>query len=199
MALVSQSGNVSINALNANRGLRLHTVVSCGNAVGLDPAAWVAQLCGRGGRGAIALYLESDGDGALLAEALAGCAEHGVGVAVLKVGVSAAGAAAAAARTGAVAGDQRVFHALVEEAGGAWAADVHELLELAKALAVPGARRPSRGLAVLTCSGGDSALAADECSGSASPFPRWPLRPSRACAAFSPALPRWATPWTTPP
>ena len=105
------------------------------------------------GVGAIALYLEADGDGALLAEALAGCAEHGVGVAVLKVGASAAGAAAAAAHTGAVAGDQRVFRALVEEAGGAWAADVHELLELAKALAVPGARRPSRGLAVLTCSG----------------------------------------------
>jgi acetate---CoA ligase (ADP-forming) len=163
VALVSQSGNVSVNALNSNRGLRLHTVVSCGNAVGLDPAAWVAQLAVEEGVGAIALYLESDGDGALLAEALAACAEHGVGVAVLKVGVSEAGAAAAAAHTGAVAGDQRVFRALVEEAGGAWAADVHELLELAKAMAVPGARRPSRGLAVLTCSGGDSALAADEC------------------------------------
>ncbi len=53
---------------------------------------------------------------------------------------------------------------MVEEAGAAWAADVHELLELAKVLAVPDAR-PSGGggLAVLTCSGGDSALAADEC------------------------------------
>jgi acyl-CoA synthetase (NDP forming) len=163
VALVSQSGNVSVNALNANRGLRLHTVVSCGNAVGLDPAVWVAQLAAEPGVGAVALYLEADGDGALLAEALGSCAEHGVGVAVLKVGVSAAGSAAAAAHTGAVAGDQRVFRALVEEAGGAWASDVHELLELAKALSVPGQRRRSAGLAVLTCSGGDSALAADEC------------------------------------
>ena len=32
-----------------------------------------------------------------------------------------------------MAGDQRVFRALVEEAGAAWAEDVHELLELAKA------------------------------------------------------------------
>ena len=73
---------------------------------------------------------------------------------------------AAAAHTGAVAGDQRVFRALVEDAGAAWAEDVHELLELAKAQAVARprpARRPSGGLAVLTCSGGDSALAADEC------------------------------------
>ena len=94
----------------------------------------------------IALYLEADGDGALLCEALAECAERGVGVAVLKAGESTAGAAAAAAHTGAVAGDQRVFRALVEEAGAAWAEDVHDLLELAKSLAVGAApRRPACG------------------------------------------------------
>ena len=96
---------------------------------------------------------------------------EGVGVAVLKVGSSPAGSAAAAAHTGALAGDQRIFRALVEEAGGAWASDFHELLELAKAFAVPGARRPSAGLAVLTCSGGDSALAADECERIGIPLP----------------------------
>jgi acyl-CoA synthetase (NDP forming) len=164
VALVSQSGNVAVNALATRRGLRLHTVVSCGNAVGLDPAEWVGWLAGEEEVGSIALYLEGDGDGELLCEALTRCAERGVGVAVLKVGASAAGATAAAAHTGAVAGDQRVFRALVEEAGAAWAEDVHELLELAKVLAVPGAHPVGDGgLAVLTCSGGDSALAADEC------------------------------------
>ena len=48
------------------------------------------------------------------------------------------------------------------EAGAAWADDVHDLLELAKALAVRGARPRGRGLAILTCSGGDSGLGADE-------------------------------------
>ena len=164
VALVSQSGNVAVNTLATRRGLRLHTVVSCGNSVSLDPAEWVAQLAVEEGVGAIALYLEGDGDGAALCEALARCVENDVGVSVLKVGSSATGSVAAAAHTGAVAGDQRVFRALVEEAGAAWAADVHELLELAKSQAVPRAR-PSRdgGVAVLTCSGGDSALAADEC------------------------------------
>jgi acyl-CoA synthetase (NDP forming) len=89
--------------------------------------------------------------------------EAGVGVAVLEVGVSAAGASAAAARAGADAGDHAAFRALVEEAGGAWADDVHDLLELAKALAVSGAHpRGAGGLAILTCSGGDSGLGADE-------------------------------------
>ena len=97
----------------------------------------------------------------------------------MKVGASAAGAAAAAAHTGALAGDQRIFRALVEEAGAAWARDVHELLELAKALAVPGSRRSGSGLALLTCSGGDSALAADECERTGLP-PLPPFAPSTA-------------------
>ena len=179
VALVSQSGNVAVNTLATRRGLRLHTVVSCGNSVSLDPAEWVAELAAEEGVGAIALYLEGDGDGAELCEALARCVENDVGVSVLKVGSSAAGSVAAAAHTGAVAGDQRVFRALVEEAGAAWAGDVHELLELAKSQAVPRAR-PARegGLAVLTCSGGDSALAADECERMGLELP--PLGPGTA-------------------
>ena len=114
----------------------------------VDPADWMRELARDDDVRSIALYLEGDGDGALLCEALAECAERGVGVAVLKVGESTAGAAAATAHTGALAGDQRVFRALVEEAGAAWAADVHDLLELAKALGGAGQprRRRSRGL-----------------------------------------------------
>ena len=69
---------------------------------------------------------------------------------MLKAGRSRAGAAAAVAHTGALAGDQRVFRALFEELGAAWAEDPHELLELAKGLAlrrggVPQAVRSGRG------------------------------------------------------
>ena len=83
---------------------------------------------------------------------------EGVGVAVLKVGASAAGAAAAAAHTGALAGDHRVFRALIEEAGAAWADDVHDLLELAKRCRSGGRAPRAAALAILTCSGGDSGL-----------------------------------------
>jgi acetate---CoA ligase (ADP-forming) len=164
VALVSQSGNVAVNALNTTRGLRFHSVTSCGNQAVLDAADYIEFLAGENGVHSIALYLEDDGDGARLCKALATCADAGVRVAVLKVGTSSAGATAAAAHTGALAGDQRVFRALVEEAGAAWAGDVHELLELAKALAVPQAVRPGGRLAILTCSGGDSSLGADEAS-----------------------------------
>jgi acetyl-CoA synthetase len=165
VAMVSQSGNLAVNALAGRRALRFHTVVSCGNSTVVDPAEWIRALACDDEVRSIAVYLEGDGDGALLCDAFAECAARGVGVAVLKVGQSTAGAAAATAHTGALAGDQRVFRALVEEAGAAWAVDLHDLLELSKALAVrPGRRGDARGgIAVLTCSGGDSALAADEC------------------------------------
>jgi acetate---CoA ligase (ADP-forming) len=162
VALVSQSGNLVVNALATRRGLRLHTAVSSGNETVVTTPDWVEALAREAGVRAIAMLVEADGDGARLCEALAACADAGVGVAVLKVGSSAAGVAAAAAHTGAVAGDHRVFRALVEEAGAAWAADVHDLLELAKALAVRGARPRGGGAAILTCSGGDSGLGADE-------------------------------------
>jgi acetyl-CoA synthetase len=162
VAVITQSGNFGVNALGSDRGIGFHTVVSTGNGAVLEPSDWLEALAATEGVGSIALMLESDGDGARLSHALAGCAERGVGVAVLKVGSSEGGARAAGAHTGALAGDQRVFAALMEEAGAAMASEPSELLELARALAV-GAARPTRrgGLAILTCSGGDSGVAAD--------------------------------------
>ena len=163
VALISQSGNLAVNALGSRRGIRYHTVVSTGNQAVLDASDWLEAISARDGVGSVALFLEEDGDGARLAEALAACAARGVRVTVLKVGESAAGSQAASAHTGAVAGDQRVFRALIEEAGAVWASDPHELLELARVLAEPRGRpRGDGGLAILTCSGGDSGIAADE-------------------------------------
>lgn len=163
VALISQSGNLAVNALGSRRGIRYHTVVSTGNQASVEASDWLRAICELDGVGSVAMFLEEDGDGARLAESLAACAERGIRVAVLKTGESAAGARAASAHTGAVAGDHRVFRSLVEEAGGAWARDLHELLELARVLAEPRARpQGDGGLAVLTCSGGDSSIAADE-------------------------------------
>jgi acetyl-CoA synthetase len=179
VAVISQSGNVAVNAL-ASRRLGLHTVVSCGNQAVLDAADFLAAIAERDGVRSVALYVEDDGDGERWCTALERCARAGVRVAVLKAGTSAAGRAAAEAHTGALAGDARVFRALFEECGAAWTEDPHDLLEVALALgtarrprasgAAPhasggapraGGAAPPRGLAVMTCSGGDSAIAAD--------------------------------------
>jgi acyl-CoA synthetase (NDP forming) len=173
VGLVSQSGNAAVNALATQRGLRFHTVVSSGNQAVLSAANYLQALARQDGLRSVALYLENDG-GPRLCDGLVACAEAGVRVAVLKVGTSPAGVRAAAAHSGALAGDQRVFRALLNEAGAVPADDLHDLLELAKAFATSRPYRPAGspatqerldtegGLAILTCSGGDSAQGADE-------------------------------------
>ncbi len=174
VAMVSQSGNVAVNAIGSRRGIGFHTMVSTGNQAVLDTGDWLGAVAELEGVRSIALFQETDGDGGKLADALALCAEREIGVAVLKVGTSEAGQAAASAHTGAIAGDQKVFRSLIEEAGAARATDPHELLEIARVMAEPKAR-PRRylppagdshefrsGVAVLTCSGGDSGIAADQ-------------------------------------
>jgi acetyl-CoA synthetase len=172
VALVSQSGNLAVNALTSRRGVRFHTVITSGNQAVVGADAYLRFLAQEEGIRAIALYLEDDA-GPELCEALAVCAERSVRVVVLKIGRSPVGVRVAAAHSASLAGDQRIFRAVMEEAGAVWAEDAHELLELAKTLAAP--RRPSRagsgGLAIMTCSGGDSAQGADECAELGIPLP----------------------------
>lgn len=159
IALVTQSGNVGVIALAHRGGLGLHTVVSVGNSAVTDASHVLAQLAVTDGVRVVAMYLEADGDGARLAAALATCADRDVRVVVLKAGRSPAGAVAGAAHTAALAGDHRVYAALIEAAGGVMVREPAALIETARALAA--GRRDSRGAALLTCSGGDAAMAAD--------------------------------------
>jgi acetyl-CoA synthetase len=190
VALISQSGNIAVNALASSRALRLHTVVSCGNQAVLDTADYLTAVAGLEGVRSIALYLEAEGDGARMAEGLAACADRDIGVAVLKAGASPQGASAATAHTGSVAGDARALRALVAEAGGAWARNPHELLELAKALGYA-RRAPAPGTVIITCSGGDAAVGADEAARLGVPLPA--LRPQTS-AALAGVLPDTAVP-----
>ncbi len=44
VAMISQSGNLAVNALGSHRGLRWHTIVSTGNQAVLDASDWLAAL-----------------------------------------------------------------------------------------------------------------------------------------------------------
>ena len=159
IAVISQSGNVGVSLLAHRQGLGLHSMFSVGNAAVVGASDLIEQLATTVEVKVIAAYLEADGDGAALATALAVCAENDVRVVILKAGRSALGAAAGQAHTAALAGDQRVFEALMLEAGAVLVREPSELIETARALVT--GRRDPRGAAVLTCSGGDATLAAD--------------------------------------
>lgn len=159
VALISDSGNVGVVGMAHRGGDGLHTVISAGNAAVVDTPTLLGQVALLEGVRAVAMYVEGDGDGARWCEALAECVERDIRVVVLKAGRSARGAAVGAAHTAALVGDQAVFAAMVAEAGGVMVQQPLELLETARALAR--GRRDPRGAAVITCSGGDAAIAAD--------------------------------------
>jgi acetyl-CoA synthetase len=159
VALISDSGNIGVVGMAHRGGEGLHTVVSTGNAAVIDTPTLLGQVALLDGVRAVALYVEGDGDGVRWCEALAACAERDVRVVVLKAGRSARGAAVGAAHTAALVGDQVVFAAMITEAGGVMVRQPLELLETARALAQ--GRRDPRGAGLLTCSGGDAAIAAD--------------------------------------
>ena len=114
VALVSQSGNLVVNALATRRGLRLHTAISSGNEAVLTHAG-LPRAPGRRAGGALGRAADRGRRRrrAPVRGARGAARTRASRVAVLKVGASAVGAAAAAAHTGAVAGDHRVFRALV--------------------------------------------------------------------------------------
>ncbi len=163
IALITQSGNIGVNALSLASGPNFHTVVSGGNQAVVDAARLLDHLAGVDGVRVAALYLESDGDGAHLAEALARCNDNGVRIVVLKGGRTEAGRAAGAAHTASLAGDTKVFRALMDEAGAIVVTDLSELLAVAQVLDRPPLKRRqgASSVAVVTCSGGDCTMAAD--------------------------------------
>jgi acetyl-CoA synthetase len=140
-------------------------VVSLGNAAVIEcgRAPHVARAIGDRDRTgpirAVALYWRTTATAPDWRAALADCARADVRVAVLKAGRSAAGRRGAGRHTAALAGDQRVFAALIEEAGGVL---VRIRTNCWRPPAPwPSGRRHGGRLAVLTASGGDAAIAAD--------------------------------------
>ena len=66
--MISQSGNVAVNALGSRRGIRYHTVLSTGNQAVLDASDWLGgDLRARRASRSVAMFLEEDGDGERLA------------------------------------------------------------------------------------------------------------------------------------
>jgi len=159
IGLITESGNIGVIALGHRQALGLHTVVSMGNSANVSAPEVLQHLATTAGIAAVALYLESDGDGQQWCQALAACAEREVRVVALKAGRSARGAAVGQAHTAAIVGDHAVFAALISEAGGILVNEAWQLLETARALAC--GRRDPRGAAIVTCSGADAAIGAD--------------------------------------
>ena len=160
-AFITQSGAVggAVLALAELRGIGFSKFVSYGNRADIGENELLRYLGQDDETDVIAVYLESlqDGRGFLAAaRELSGKKP----LLIIKSGRSSSGVRAAGSHTGSMAGSDRVFAAMVKQAGAVRVAGMEELLDLCygfSTLTPPGGRR----IAIVTNSGGPGILTSD--------------------------------------
>lgn len=167
ISMVSQSGGLATmgQAMAQREGYGFRYMISTGNEAVLGVADFVRALVDDPLTKIIAVYLEGVRDGGKFRRALLAARAARKPVIVLKAGATPASAVAAAAHTGALAGEGRVWDAVLLEGAAIQVESLEELLDVAMQLS--GAdltKRPqSRGVAAVTFGGGSGVLSADQC------------------------------------
>lgn len=203
ISMVSQSGGLSTmcHTLAQRAGFGFRLVISSGNEVALTLADYVHALVADEGTRVIALYVEGVRDGAAFLAALAAARKAGKAVVVLKGGTTPASAAAVAAHTGSLAGEGRVWQAVLREHGAVQVHGLEELLDTALFLASAGPRAlpAGRGVAVVTTGGGSGVVTADQCARAGLVTPPPSAESHAALRALAPSLAALGNPFDLTP
>lgn len=166
ISMVGQSGGLVTMAMEHARrsGFGFRYAVSTGNEAVLNTADFVAAFAEDPKTKVIGLYVEGTRDGEKLAAALGLARERGKPVVVLRGGTTVAAARAAAAHTGALAGESRIWHAVLDELGVIEVRSLEELLDVVRQVSSAPAktRMAGNGIAVVTFGGGSGVLSSDQ-------------------------------------
>ena len=177
VALVSQSGGVLVDQMvkYAGQGVGLSKAISIGNKALIRETDLLAYLDRDPATAVIAFYIEGFNrhEGRQFVQIAQDC---GKPVVVLKAGKSAQGMRAASSHTASLAGDHRVFGAVLAQHGIVEARSEFELLAFCESLSCYAKPLTGR-VGILTLSGGHGVLAADACD-----------RQGLTVPAFSPEL-----------
>lgn len=160
ISVLAQSGGVMISIINSltSEGLGVAKLVSMGNKLNVDENDLLEYLIEDPATQAVCMYLEGIVDGRRLMRL---ARQTDKPVLILKSNRGAAAHRIAASHTAALATDDRVVDAAFRQVGIRRVAGLAELVHHLKALSLP----PMRGsrVAVLSRSGGNAVIAADEC------------------------------------
>jgi acetate---CoA ligase (ADP-forming) len=160
VGLISQSGSICIGLLTDCRRFGWSQVISSGNEAVVAAVDFLEYLIDDPATRVIAMFLETVREPERFVAALDRAADRGKPVVVLKVGRSDRSRRAISTHTGGLAGESRVFSAMLRAHRAIEVADMDELTEV---IAAGQAERWPRGrrLAVMTASGGQAELILD--------------------------------------
>lgn len=160
IAVIAQSGTITINIVGSDRSLPIGYLLSIGNQAVLDMADYIDVVADDPRVSAIVLYIEGLTDARAFAAAAAKAFDKGIPIVALKAGISETGRQIALSHTGSMAGAPELYRALFDRLGIISVASFSELLEAVKILALDAEPAGNR-LSIETCSGTDSGYCAD--------------------------------------
>lgn len=161
VALITQSGSAGIAISQDPRGLGLAYMVSTGNEANVNAADYLDYFAGNERVDVILVYLETLREPDKFARAAEKAIAAGKRIAAVKVGRSESAQRMVAAHTGGIAGEDAVYDSYFRRHGILRAEDLDSLVETGLLLATMSQAPPRGGVAVITVSGGEAALAAD--------------------------------------
>jgi len=191
-SLVSQSGALGAYWLDIvlRSGLGCGQWITTGNECDVDAAEAIDFLVDDPDTRVIGLYLEQVRDVPAFRRALQRAAVAGKPVIAIKSGRSQAGAAAAASHTGALAGNDSLYDAMMRQHGALRVDSLSEMIDVASIFLFDSVPHGTR-LGVMSVSGGAGVLIAD---GAESLGMRLPAFKDATCQALRGALPAFVHP-----
>lgn len=160
VAIISQSGNVSLNLTMPSRSLPITHVISVGNQAVLEVGDYIEPLLDDERVRAIGFYIEGLRDVQAFSRAALKALQKGIPLVVLKAGVSEIGTQLTMSHTSSLAGQDDMYQAMFDRLGISRVHSLSEMIETLKLAALCELPAGDR-VGVLTCSGGDSAMLAD--------------------------------------
>ena len=191
VALITQSGSAGIAISQDPRGLGLAYMVSTGNEANVNAADYLDYFAGNECVDVILVYLETLREPDKFARAAEKANAAGKRIGAVKVGRSESAQRMVAAHTGGIAGEDAVYDSFFRRHGILRAEDLDGLIEIGLLLATKAKAPPRGGVAVITVSGGEAALAADLLAEKGILLPDFA---PHTVAALESAFPPFATP-----
>ncbi|MBI1923704.1 acetate--CoA ligase family protein [Candidatus Poribacteria bacterium] len=163
VALSSQSGGVGMAILGFSRSTKMgvSAIVGLGNKSDIDEDDLLTFFEQDDNTEVIAMHMEDLKDGRAFAE-VAERVSKKKPVVVLKAGRTAMGARAARSHTGALAGDDKIYDAVLRQSGVIRAFSLNDLLEFARGLFILPTPKGENVL-IVTGAGGSGVLLSDAC------------------------------------
>ena len=164
VALSSQSGGVGMAIVGFSRSAKMgvSAIVGLGNKADIDEDDLLTFFEQDPNTEVIAMHVEDLKDGRAFAEVATRVSKKKP-IVVLKAGRTGMGARAANSHTGALAGDDRVYDAVLRQSGVIRAHSLNDMLEFARGLQVLPTPKGENVL-ILTGAGGSGVLLSDACA-----------------------------------